>query len=130
MDTGKAMSENTPKDPIVELTEKYQDFWKVLENVISETQKSMGNIDQMSQQVDLCQELDEERKQVNMEVNVHGLDRAKNSIATTFVDLRTTAYKVRDIEGKVAKLILHQAEKVRQDTESAIDTARKITGSD
>ena len=123
------MSEKTTKDPIEDFIKKYHDFWNALENVISETKKSMENIDQMSQQVHLYPELDEERKKVNLSVNIHGLEGTKDGIAKAVHEVKNTAYKVRDIEGKVAKLVIHQAEDARQNTESAIDMAKKISGS-
>lgn len=117
------MSKNT----VTETVEKYNVFMNSLRNLISEVQENMENVELMSEQVTLADDLDNKIK--NVRFSVRELDQSMDGIATPFNKIKNIAYEVNSIKQGVAKVVVNQEQKARQKTESAIEIARKVAGS-
>ena len=121
------MSERTT-NLMNETVEKYRAFRESLQETVASIETDMGNIEVMSQQVELHGELYEERDRLR--VNVENAARKPEDIASRFEELQEIASFLKTVEYNVAKLVLGQAERTRAKTESAIEMARTIAGSD
>ena len=121
------MSEKTT-NLMAETTEKYSAFRESLQNTVASMETDMGNIEAMSQQVELHGELNEEVNRLR--VNVENAARKPEDIASRFEELQRITSFLKTVEYNVAKLVLGQAERTRAKTESTIEMARTIAGSD
>ena len=107
-----------------EMTEKYNEFFDVLKKVIRETEKRIENINQMSEEVELYSELTEKMDQLHYMIN--RLTNAEKNIPESYMSVKEAIYNVKDLEEKLATLVIHQEEKIREKTESVFEKARKI----
>ena len=111
-----------------ETNEKYRAFRESLQATIASMEKDMENVAEMSKHAELYDQLEE--NVVKLQVNIENAALKPEDIARRFEEFQETASFLRQVEVNLSKLVLTQKERTRAKTESAIEIARKIAGSD